>query len=110
MSRSALLRRGFVVCTRGYLLGGLLIEVDPTKLVVDSIRNNKPMIFISINYRLNVFGFGDGKEKNLGLKDQRLGIEWVRRNIASFGGDPVCYLFTKIRSLPWLTICRRMSP
>lgn len=48
------------------------------------------MVFVSINYRLNIFAFGDGKEKNLALKDQRLGIEWVRKNIASFGGDPVC--------------------
>jgi hypothetical protein len=47
------------------------------------------MLFVSINYRLNIFSFGDGKEKNLALKDQRLGIEWVRKNIASFGGDPV---------------------
>lgn len=47
------------------------------------------MIFVTVNYRLNIFSFGDGKEKNLGLKDQRLAIEWVRRNIASFGGDPV---------------------
>lgn len=47
------------------------------------------MIFVSINYRLNIFSFGDGKEKNLALKDQRIGIEWVRKNIASFGGDPV---------------------
>lgn len=62
---------------------------DPTQIVADSITVGKPVIFVSINYRLNIFGFGDGKEKNLDLKDQRLGIEWVRRNIAGFGGDPV---------------------
>jgi len=50
------------------------------------------MIFVSINYRLNIFSFGDGKEKNLALKDQRVGIDWVRKNIASFGGDPVSIL------------------
>ncbi|KAJ5159473.1 Carboxylesterase type B [Penicillium canariense] len=60
---------------------------NPTKIVADSIRAGKPIVFVSINYRLNIFGFGDGKEKNLGLKDQRLGIDWVRKNIASFGGD-----------------------
>lgn len=62
---------------------------DPTKIVADSIKAGKPIIFVSINYRLNIFSFGDGNEKNLALKDQRLGIEWVRRNIAGFGGDPV---------------------
>ncbi|KAJ5329656.1 Carboxylesterase type B [Penicillium brevicompactum] len=61
---------------------------DPTKIVADSIKAAKPVIFVSINYRLNIFSFGDGKEKNLALKDQRLGIEWVRQNIAGFGGDP----------------------
>lgn len=62
---------------------------DPTNIVADSIKAAKPVIFVSINYRLNIFSFGDGKEKNLALKDQRLGIEWVRQNIAGFGGDPV---------------------
>ncbi|CAL5873113.1 uncharacterized protein PFLUO_LOCUS7382 [Penicillium psychrofluorescens] len=61
---------------------------DPTKIVVDSIKERKPVIFVSINYRLNIFGFGDGREKNLALKDQRLGIDWVRENIGAFGGDP----------------------
>ncbi|KAJ5541066.1 Carboxylesterase type B [Penicillium frequentans] len=61
---------------------------DPTKIVADSIRSGKPIVFVSINYRLNIFSFGDGKEKNLALKDQRIGIDWVRKNIAAFGGDP----------------------
>ncbi|KAJ5239074.1 Carboxylesterase type B [Penicillium chermesinum] len=61
---------------------------DPTKLVADSIRAGKPMIFVAVHYRLNIFGFGDGNERNLALKDQRIAIGWVRRNIAPFGGDP----------------------
>ncbi|GAB1217502.1 hypothetical protein ATERTT37_006741 [Aspergillus terreus] len=61
---------------------------DPTKIVADSVKAGQPIIFVSINYRLNIFSFGDGKEKNLALKDQRLGIDWVRKNIAAFGGDP----------------------
>jgi cholinesterase len=42
------------------------------------------------SYRLNILGFPNapGVEQNLGLLDQRLGVEWVRDNIAAFGGDP----------------------
>ncbi|KAL4936442.1 hypothetical protein BDV06DRAFT_233422 [Aspergillus oleicola] len=61
---------------------------DPTRLVADSLKAGKPFIFVAINYRLNVFSFGDGGEKNLALKDQRLGLDWVRKNIGAFGGNP----------------------
>jgi para-nitrobenzyl esterase len=53
---------------------------------------------VTINYRLNVFGFlahpaldggparfGSG---NLGVEDQQAALRWVRRNAAAFGGDP----------------------
>lgn len=44
---------------------------------------------MTINYRTNIFGFpgGPGETQNLGLRDQRAAVEWVRDNIASFGGD-----------------------
>ncbi|KAF1344972.1 Alpha/Beta hydrolase protein [Delphinella strobiligena] len=62
---------------------------DVVPLVVDSIEQNKPMIEVFINYRVNIFAFGDGKgAKNLALKDQRLAIKWVSKHIESFGGDP----------------------
>jgi len=42
------------------------------------------------SYRLSILGFPGNPSgtKNLGLLDQRLAVEWVRDNIASFGGDP----------------------
>jgi cholinesterase len=42
------------------------------------------------SYRLNIFGFPwiPDHPNNLALLDQRLAIEWVRDNIAGFGGDP----------------------
>ncbi|KAF2145694.1 uncharacterized protein K452DRAFT_349159 [Aplosporella prunicola CBS 121167] len=49
----------------------------------------RPIIVVSVQYRLNMFAFGDGKgSRNLALKDQRLAIEWVRKHIGGFGGDP----------------------
>ncbi|KAK9779700.1 putative Carboxylesterase [Seiridium cardinale] len=55
------------------------------------IAEEQDIVVVSLNYRVNIFGF-PGSETypayNLGLLDQRLGIEWVRDNIASFGGDP----------------------
>ena len=49
-------------------------------------------MLIEPSYRVNIFGFPNAAglldtEQNLGLLDQRLGLEWVRSNIANFGGD-----------------------
>ncbi|ORY18929.1 Alpha/Beta hydrolase protein [Clohesyomyces aquaticus] len=46
-----------------------------------------------LSYRVNIFGFPNAaglstSEQNLGLLDQRVGLEWIRDNIANFGGDP----------------------
>ena len=48
------------------------------------------VIFVTVNYRLNVFGFyADGKscKGNLGLYDQLCATNWIKHNIAAFGGD-----------------------
>lgn len=52
---------------------------------------NHDLIVVTINYRVNVFGFPgipSVPDKNPGLLDQRLAIEWTRDNIEKFGGDP----------------------
>ena len=48
------------------------------------------IVCVTINYRVGAEGFlylGDGTA-NLGLLDQIAALEWVRDNIAAFGGDP----------------------
>lgn len=51
------------------------------------------VVFVSFNYRLNVFGYANSpaipnKDTNAGLRDQRTAVEWVVTNIAAFGGNP----------------------
>lgn len=63
-------------------------------LIQQSITLGHDILFVAINYRVSGFGFLAGKElqadgsTNLGLRDQRLALEWVAENIAAFGGDP----------------------
>jgi para-nitrobenzyl esterase len=48
------------------------------------------IVLVTINYRLGADGFlwfGEGTP-NLGVLDQVAALEWVRDNIAAFGGDP----------------------
>ncbi|WAO91202.1 Carboxylic ester hydrolase [Fusarium falciforme] len=62
---------------------------DPTRFVAESVDNDKPIIVVTFNYRLNIFAFGDGVgERNLALQDQKLALQWVSDNIQDFGGDP----------------------
>jgi len=55
------------------------------------------VVVVTVNYRLGAFGFSHLSEHggrafadsgNLGILDQVSALRWVRRNIASFGGDP----------------------
>jgi para-nitrobenzyl esterase len=61
-----------------------------------SFASRGDVVVVTINYRIGVLGFAaldgvvEGLEGcvNLGLLDQVAALEWVRDNIASFGGDP----------------------
>jgi carboxylesterase type B len=57
-----------------------------------SFAKNQDVIFVSLNYRTNVFGFPTAPDlpssgNNLGFLDQELALAWVQDNIAQFGGD-----------------------
>jgi para-nitrobenzyl esterase len=59
---------------------------------------HKGVIVVSMNYRLGIIGFFASHELadespqhaagNYGLLDQSAALQWVKQNIAAFGGDP----------------------
>jgi para-nitrobenzyl esterase len=82
-----------------WIYGGGLQEGYPWEMEFDGERiARRGVILVSVNYRLNVFGFlthpeiikksPDGFIANWGWLDQKAGIDWVHRNITNFGGDP----------------------
>lgn len=62
-------------------------------IVENSVKIGKPIIAVSLNYRVSGWGFLSSQEvtasgnTNIGLRDQRLALHWVQENIAAFGGD-----------------------
>ncbi len=64
---------------------------DPSELA------RKGVVVVSVGHRLNIFGYlslpqlsaeQGGKSGNYGLMDEFKALDWVRENIAAFGGDP----------------------
>ncbi|KAJ7169328.1 alpha/beta-hydrolase [Mycena crocata] len=75
----------------GYAVGSGS-EWNGTSLVRRSVATNKPFIFISVSYRLGIFGFLGSAQVppsalNAGLLDQRAALRWIQENAKAFGGD-----------------------
>ena len=83
-----------------WFFGGGLLEGNPAEMEFNGERiARRGIVVVTINYRVNVFGFLAHPEitaespdfpTNFGLLDQKFSLEWVKRNIAAFGGDPNC--------------------
>jgi para-nitrobenzyl esterase len=76
----------------GYAAGGSSEPRYSNSPLVD-----RGVVLVNINYRMGVFGFlasedlrreGGGAAGNYGLMDMVAALQWVRANIARFGGDP----------------------
>lgn len=82
-----------------YFYGGGNVAGDASEYRYDGeSMAKKGMVVVTTNYRLNIFGFlahpGLSAEApykasgNYGLLDQHAALQWVKNNIAAFGGDP----------------------
>ncbi len=61
-------------------------QMDPTPML------DRGIVVVSMNYRLGALGYLNLNRPdaagNMGMKDQIMALQWVRNNIALFGGDP----------------------
>jgi para-nitrobenzyl esterase len=77
----------------GFSSGGTAVPIYDGEAMA-----KKGIIFVSVNYRVGIFGFIAHPELtkespynasgNYGLLDQIAALRWVKKNIAAFGGDP----------------------
>lgn len=82
-----------------YFYGGGFVAGDGSESRYDGeSMARRGIVSVTVNYRLNMFGFMAHPELtkesphqssgNYGLLDQAAAIKWVSQNIAAFGGDP----------------------
>ncbi|MGP3638411.1 carboxylesterase/lipase family protein, partial [Streptomyces sp. 24-1644] len=74
-----------------WIHGGSLLHGSSAVPVYDGAAFARDgVVLVSVNYRLGIEGFGvfPDAPANRGLLDQLAALEWVRDNIAAFGGDP----------------------
>jgi len=78
--------------------GGFVAGAPAEQLYHGEWLAKKGVVFVSVGYRLGVFGFLAHPELsaesphhvsgNYGILDMIAGLQWVQKNIAGFGGDP----------------------
>ena len=82
-----------------WIHGGALVKGSSREAMYDGAQlARQGLVVVSINYRLGVLGYlahpglsaesPQGVSGNYGLLDQIAALQWVRDNIAAFGGDP----------------------
>ena len=84
-----------------WIHGGAFVAgstAEPREEGTAYVQENQDIVFVSIEYRLDAYGFlhlshlPDGKDypdaQNLGIMDQMMALKWIHENIAFFGGNP----------------------
>jgi para-nitrobenzyl esterase len=67
----------------------------------ENLAKKGDVVVVSINHRLNILGYLDlsaygekfKNSANLSIIDMKVALEWVKTNIANFGGDPNKYTY-----------------
>jgi para-nitrobenzyl esterase len=77
--------------------GGYIMGSSATPIYDGAVLARRGCVYVSVNYRLGVLGCLDLSalstpditiDSNLFLRDLVLALQWVRDNVAEFGGDP----------------------
>ena len=82
-----------------WIHGGGMVAGSGVECVCEGegLAKRRDVVVVTINYRLGLFGFfahpdltreGGGTSGNYALYDMRKACQWVKENIAAFGGDP----------------------
>jgi para-nitrobenzyl esterase len=82
-----------------YIYGGAFTGGGGNVPIYDGVAvAKKGVVYVTINYRLGIFGFfsypelsresGHQASGNYALMDQIAALQWIKKNIAAFGGDP----------------------
>ncbi len=80
-----------------FIHGGAYVSGSPSEPLYDgTVFAKDGIVQVNVTYRMNALGFLTSKELedlygssgNMGTLDQIAALEWVKENIAAFGGDP----------------------
>ena len=92
----------YVYIHGGGFSGGIAINYNATPLVATSMKYSVPVVVVTINYRLGLLGFladqalydeksgmnNRSTTGNYGILDQMMALNWIKKNIHGFGGNP----------------------
>lgn len=119
---SAAKRRGDALPVMVWIHGGSFVTGSGSRRSTDGeALARQKVVVVTLNYRLGPLGYlahpalsGESPDRvsgNYGLLDQLAALEWVKRNIAAFGGDPgnvtVFGESAGAVSVAWLMACPR---
>ena len=96
-SRNSILNDNIKLPVMVWIHGGGNTTGMPSEYNPEVFVKSEEIIFVSIAYRLGIFGWlshpelrkqeGEDSSSNFGLLDQIMALKWIKENIQFFGGD-----------------------